>query len=62
MADNMSRASTAGFLENHTLSRFAALSLPIFFEDWLKNPTEDWNVAYKLLDHVQNKLSSYNPK
>jgi hypothetical protein len=62
MVDNMSRALTTGFLENHTLPRFASLSLPVFFEDWIKNPTEDWNVAYKLLYHVQNKLSSHNPK
>lgn len=57
MVDSMSRASTTGFLETHTLTRFTNLQLPVFFTDWISNPVENWDLAYSLLEHVRQKIS-----
>ena len=51
-ADNLSRKSSTGFLENQMLSRFRNIQAPRILLDWLENPVEDWNFANILLNHV----------
>jgi hypothetical protein len=53
-ADNLSRQTTTGFLEEQMLNRFRNLQPPKVLLDWLDNPTEDWNLAKKLLNHIKS--------
>jgi hypothetical protein len=54
-ADNLSRESTTGFLESRMLSRWSHLTVAQDLVSWFHNPTEDWDLPYKLLEHVQEK-------
>jgi hypothetical protein len=29
----------------------------VVLQQWLENPTEDWDLPFKLLEHVQGKLN-----
>jgi hypothetical protein len=55
MADNLSRESTTGFLETQMLNRHPGLPTPEPLREWLCNPTEDWDLPFKLLKYVSNK-------
>jgi hypothetical protein len=52
MADNLSRESTTGFLESQMLNRHPGLLTPAPLQEWLRNPTEDWDLPFKLLKYV----------
>ena len=53
-ADNLTRQETTGFTETHLLRRFDTLMIPPALTDWLKNPTDDWDISIALLKHVMN--------
>jgi hypothetical protein len=55
MADNLSRESTTGFLESQMLNRHPGLLTPAPLQEWLRNPTEDWDLPFKLLKYVSDK-------
>jgi hypothetical protein len=62
VADNLSREVTTGFLENRMLTRWQNLPVPSDLKMWLQNPTEDWDLPFKLLKYVQkNKYIIPNP-
>jgi hypothetical protein len=54
IADNFTRRSTTSFLEAQILKRFNSLTAPEILLDWLKDPSDDWSVATKLLSHVMS--------
>jgi hypothetical protein len=54
MADNLSRETATVFLESR--ERFSNVQKPSILHDWLNNPTEDWNLSFKLLSWVSNKI------
>ncbi len=56
-ADNLSRERTTGFLETRMLQRWKHLELPSQLLEWLQNPTTDWRIPYKMLQHVIEKTS-----
>jgi hypothetical protein len=56
-ADNMSRKTTTGFLEEQILGRYKDLQPPKVLLDWLNNPTEEWGFAQKLLGHTKNQAN-----
>jgi hypothetical protein len=57
VADNLSREVTTGFLENRMLTRWKNLPVPSDIKTWLQNPTEDWDLPFKLLKYVQEKTN-----
>jgi hypothetical protein len=57
IADNLSREETTGFLEARMLTRWENLTIPADLENWLQNPTEDWELPIKLLKYVQEKTN-----
>jgi hypothetical protein len=54
MADNLAWESTTGFLETQMLNRHPGLQTPAVLLHWLQNPTEDWELPFKLLNYVSN--------
>jgi hypothetical protein len=54
LADNMSRQSTTSFLENQILCRYKNITVPEVLINWLKNPTDDWGLATRLLSYVMS--------
>jgi hypothetical protein len=56
-ADKLTREHTTNFLEERMLVRWKHLSIPKLLQQWLDNPTEDWDLPFKLLEHVQEKLN-----
>jgi hypothetical protein len=56
-ADKLTREHTTDFLEERMLVRWKHLSIPKVLQQWLDNPTEDWDLPFKLLEHVQGKLN-----
>jgi hypothetical protein len=56
VADNLSRQNTAGFLEDRMLMRWSHLKTPKTITEWLKNPVENWDIPFQLLEDVQEKV------
>jgi hypothetical protein len=54
-ADNLSRSNTTSFLEKQILSRYDTLPVPPNLTNWLKNPTNNWDLALDLLKYVMEK-------
>jgi hypothetical protein len=54
-ADNLTRRTTTTFLEQQIVGRYSHLQIPEVLKNWLENPTDDWGLATKLLQHVMNK-------
>jgi hypothetical protein len=54
-ADNLSRSHTTSFLERQILNRYVKLTFPPNLTNWLKNPTNNWDLALDLLKHVMEK-------
>jgi hypothetical protein len=54
IADNFTHRSTTSFLETQVLNRFNSLKVPEILLNWLKDPSDDWSVATKLLSHVMS--------
>jgi hypothetical protein len=57
VADSLSRKSTTGFLEQRMLSRWKHINLPEVIDSWLNNPTDDWDLPFKLLKFVEEKTN-----
>jgi len=57
MADRLSRASTTEDRDLAMLKHVQQPDPPMVLLDWLNNPVEDWDIAYKLLYHVQSMLN-----
>jgi hypothetical protein len=52
LCDRLSRERTTSSNDRKLLSSFGNLQAPRVLTAWLENPTEDWNLAYRMLDHV----------
>ena len=52
LCDRLSRERTTSSNDKKLLSSFGNLQAPRVLTSWLENPTEDWNLAYRMLDHV----------
>jgi hypothetical protein len=52
VADNFTRKRTTTFLEQQILNRYVHLKLPRALNNWMRNPTNNWDLASDLLDHV----------
>jgi len=50
MADRLSRAKTTGSHESSLLESFEKRYLPVCFREWMRKPTEDWNLPVKLVN------------
>ena len=53
MVDDMSRRKTTTESQRALLDSFNHLALPVIFREWLENPTDDWNLPFKLLSIVK---------
>jgi len=51
--DRMSRDKTTTRHDRALLNSFVLPGIPNCLESWMKNPTEDWGLAYRLLLHVK---------
>ena len=58
LVDRLSRARSTTENDKKLLRSFPKPSLPICLAEWMKNPSEDWDLAWKLLDHV--KCATHN--
>ena len=56
MADRLSRLSTTTKNDVRLLDSFKFKALPMVLQSWMEHPTESWNLAYELLDWVENEL------
>jgi hypothetical protein len=57
IADNLTRKKTTGFQEQRMVARWKSIPLPAELLTWLNNPTQDWDLPFKLLKYVQEKTS-----
>ena len=53
LVDRLSRARSTTENDKKLLRSFPKPSLPICLAEWMKNPSEDWDLVLKLLDHVK---------
>ena len=53
LVDRLSRARSTTENNKRLLRSFPKPSLPICLIEWMKNPSEDWDLVLKLLDHVK---------
>ena len=52
LCDRLSRERTTSSNDRRLLSSFGNLQAPRVLTSWLENPSEDWDLAYRLLNHV----------
>ncbi len=57
MVDRMSRKSTTSEKDRNLINSFRNNPIPDCLSEWMQNPTEDWDLATKLLDHVEKKIN-----
>jgi hypothetical protein len=57
VADSLSRKVTTGFLEQRMLSRWEHLKIPEVLATWLNNPTNDWELPFKIVKFVEEKTN-----
>ena len=55
VADNLSRRKTTYTMEKKLLKSFNA-EVPSVLKKWMKDPSEDWNMPYVLLEYVKSKM------
>jgi hypothetical protein len=53
-ADNLTRRMTTSFLEKQILGRYNHLERPGAITEWMKNPTNNWDLPTVLLNHVMS--------
>jgi hypothetical protein len=53
VVDRMSRESTTTGQDRKLLASFKNRNLPKCLLDWFENPVEDWNLAVKIAEHVE---------
>ena len=58
LVDRLSRARSTTENNKRLLRSFPKPSLPICLIEWMKNPSEDWDLVLILLDHV--KCATHN--
>jgi hypothetical protein len=56
MADHLSRLDTLNSNDKMLLDGFRFARLPTIFEDWLMNPTEDWDLPLNLCECVEASI------
>jgi hypothetical protein len=52
VADDLTRKRTTSFLEQQIINRYIHLNLPKALTDWMSNPSNNWELASDLLNHV----------
>jgi hypothetical protein len=52
VADNLTRKRTTSFLDKQIINRYVHLRLPKALTDWMGNPSNNWELASDLLNHV----------
>ena len=55
VADNLSRRETTYTMENKLLKSFNA-EVPGVLKKWMKDPSEERNMPYVMLDYVKSKI------
>jgi hypothetical protein len=56
ICDRLSRKSTTSSQDMKLLSNYNDLKMPVVIQEWLKNPVENWDICYDLLNFVKNKV------
>jgi hypothetical protein len=56
LADLLTRSSTAGEIQLAAIADAYSPPVPAQLLDWLVHPTEDWNLAYSLLQAVKHRM------
>lgn len=54
VADMLSRRSSSNCAVKKLLNSFGVTVVPEFFEDWLSDPSEDWDLPVKCLNFVKS--------
>ena len=54
LVDRLSRARSTTTNDERLLRSFPEPILPVCLVEWMKNPSEDWDLAMDLLNHVKN--------
>jgi hypothetical protein len=57
MVDRMSRAATTTVADKRLLDSFKLGRIPDALDIWMKNPSENWLLPEKLLEHVECRIS-----
>jgi hypothetical protein len=57
LADRLSRESTTLAEDRKLLSTFPPYKMPYCFEQWLKNPVEDFSLAESLLREIESVMN-----
>jgi hypothetical protein len=54
LADRLSRETTTTASDMMLLNSFPKKELPLSFESWLKNPTEDYTLPLRILKEIEH--------
>jgi hypothetical protein len=54
VADNLTRRSTTSFLDMQIVNRYDHHTIPVALTNWMENPSNNWDLALDLLNHVMN--------
>jgi hypothetical protein len=54
VTDRLSRTATTTVQDRKLVKAFKSRRIPRCLSEWLKNPTEDWQLAFDLLQHVKS--------
>jgi hypothetical protein len=54
LVDRLSRESTTTYNDRRLIKCLVNRDMPQFIVDWLVNPTENYELAEKMLEHVTN--------
>ncbi len=54
VADNLTRKNTTSFLDKQIINRYVHRSIPLALTNWMENPSNNWELASDLLNHVTN--------
>jgi hypothetical protein len=57
LVDDLSRSSTTSISQLQLIRKAYSLPVPQVLENWLLNPSEDWTLPLKLLDHVKSVIN-----
>jgi hypothetical protein len=58
LADHLTRRRTTKAAEKAAISTAPAVSIPAALMDWLQDPSDDWGLAIRLLEAVQDSVNS----
>ena len=54
LVDRLSREESTWTSDKQLVDSFNLPQIPACLRDWMLKPSEDWNLPYKLLEHVTN--------